>query len=357
MSLSSSILCLISAIAVFLSPAAALPADVGLGKSWEAGMAAIVKTATSQELKKLLVVVREDARSSADPQTPAVLGVLRKAMHKPLQAGGMTIVSSGQIAAEVAQQPVERLLTTEEVARWSKVEEFDAVVCADYRKRGRRRSVRLALVTESDRLLVRTVVLSTDQVLAALPANAASGLSGFSGSTSGSGVGAGSGSTSRSGSSTGKSAGTGESAAGKATGADAGDSTPPNEINKRILEFAISNLGKAVGSGICWELASEALKAAGAKPSQGNDWGDDLTLAQIQPGDIMEFQNVRFESGNAYQQLGAPGHTAIVKSVGNNSVVILHQNYGVRVVTTLELNFANQTQGEIRAYRAVPRNQ
>ncbi len=352
---SPGVLCLVSAIAVFLSPATVLPADPGLGKSWEAGMGAIVKIASTQELKRLLVVVREDARSSAEPQTPAVLGVLRKAMHKPLQAGGMSIVSSGQIAAEVAQQPAERLLTTEEVAQWGKVAEFDAVVCADYRKRGRRRSVRLALVTESDRLLVRTVVLSNDQVLAALPANAASGLSGFSGSTSG--VGAGSSSSSRSGSSTGKSAGTGESAAGSAAGADAGDSTPPNEINKRILEFAISNLGKAVGSGICWELASEALKAAGAKPSQGNDWGDDLTLAQIQPGDIMEFQNVRFESGNAYQQLGAPGHTAIVKSVGNNSVVILHQNYGVRVVTTLELNFANQTQGEIRAYRAIPRNQ
>ncbi len=71
-------------------------------------------------------------------------------------------------------------------------------------------------------------------------------------------------------------------------------SPPEASLNDRVLEFARSKLGQTVGDGQCTALAAEALRHAGAVRS-GRGWGEELvSLAEVRPGDILQFDGVTF---------------------------------------------------------------
>ena len=111
----------------------------------------------------------------------------------------------------------------------------------------------------------------------------------------------------------------------------------------RIVGYAQRLRGSRVGDGECSTLADGALRAAHAKSNSDYGvvtdtadyvWGTATTLANLQPGDIIQFRDYSFredvtESNGAtrWHTEGRPHHTAIVQSVdGNGAVTVLEQN-------------------------------
>ena len=131
---------------------------------------------------------------------------------------------------------------------------------------------------------------------------------------------------------------------------------PISEIQREVVNFAADNIGKTIGRGECWDLADQALRAAGAEPPKGYSFGDRIPLNEIQPGDILQFTSARFDEPGYWTIMGTPNHTAVVHAVGDTRAFILQQNFdGKRYVTTYDLNLNNQTSGQIEAFRPVPR--
>jgi len=132
---------------------------------------------------------------------------------------------------------------------------------------------------------------------------------------------------------------------------------PISEIQREVVNFAADNIGKRIGRGECWDLADQALRAAGAEPPKGYSFGDRIPLNEIQPGDILQFTSARFDEPGYWTIMGTPNHTAVVHAVGDTRAFILQQNFdGKRYVTTYDLNLNNQTSGQIEAFRPVPRD-
>ena len=131
---------------------------------------------------------------------------------------------------------------------------------------------------------------------------------------------------------------------------------PISEIQREVVSFAADNIGKRIGRGECWDLADQALRAAGAEPPKGYTFGDRIPLNEIQPGDILQFTSARFDEPGYWTIMGMPNHTAVVHAVGDTRAFILQQNFdGKRYVTTYDLNLNNQTSGQIEAFRPIPR--
>jgi len=152
-------------------------------------------------------------------------------------------------------------------------------------------------------------------------------------------------------------------AVGAATEANAEGTTVPrtprgpiSEIQREVVNFAADNVGKRVGRGECWDLADQALRAAGAEPPRGYTFGDRIPLTEIQPGDILQFTSARFDEPGYWTIMGMPNHTAVVHAVGDTRAFILQQNFnGQRHVTPYDLNLNNLTSGRLEAFRPVPR--
>jgi hypothetical protein len=129
-------------------------------------------------------------------------------------------------------------------------------------------------------------------------------------------------------------------------------------VNARIVEFVKSKQGKKVGHGECWDLAAEALTAAGATWDGQYTWGLEIDPLKdsVLPGDVIQFENVIFEweEGNAVNRETMPHHTAVIVEVKAPGVfVIAHQNYGPigRKVGTSDLVLARKTKGKLLVYR------
>jgi hypothetical protein len=131
-------------------------------------------------------------------------------------------------------------------------------------------------------------------------------------------------------------------------GVGAKKSAPPAapggaNVDAQIVAFAESKSGQRVGDGECFALAEQALKKAGAKSAadfgtvtKDGDykWGAQVALADVKPGDIVQFRDYEFTraeekedgSGSDWTE-GRRHHTAIVKSVdGNGLLTVLEQN-------------------------------
>lgn len=132
------------------------------------------------------------------------------------------------------------------------------------------------------------------------------------------------------------------------------------DINKQVLSFVDSVMGKTVGSGECWDLAQEALDLNGADWERPINFGRLLDPArdELLPGDIMQFKSVRLSAklpggGTMHQTLGAPDHTAVILKVeGKNRYRIAHQNSENKryvIATSLDLN--NMKSGRYWIYR------
>ncbi len=149
----------------------------------------------------------------------------------------------------------------------------------------------------------------------------------------------------------------GASAAEITTAASKDSPKAAGDLSQKVVDFAARSIGQQVGNGECWTLANEALKAAGAQPADGYTFGTPLSLNEIRPGDILQFTNARFEEPGYYVTMGAPNHTAVVYSISGERVFILQQNFnGKRTVGTFDIRFSTMTGGDVKAYRAVPRN-
>lgn len=149
----------------------------------------------------------------------------------------------------------------------------------------------------------------------------------------------------------------GPSASDITTAASKDSPKAAGDLSQKVVDFAVRNIGQQVGNGECWTLANEALKAAGAQPADGYTFGTPLSLNEIRPGDILQFTNARFEEPGYYVTMGAPNHTAVVYSISGERVFILQQNFnGKRTVGTFDIRFSTMTSGDLKAYRAVPRN-
>jgi hypothetical protein len=131
---------------------------------------------------------------------------------------------------------------------------------------------------------------------------------------------------------------------------------PISELQREVVNFAADNIGKRIGRGECWDLADQALRAAGAEPPKGYTFGDRIRLDEIQPGDILQFTTARFDEPGYWTIMGMPNHTAVVHAVGDTRAFILQQNFdGKRHVTPYDLNLNNLTSGRLEAFRPVPR--
>ncbi len=129
-------------------------------------------------------------------------------------------------------------------------------------------------------------------------------------------------------------------------------------VNARIVEFVKSKQGKKVGHGECWDLAAEALTAAGATWDGRYTWGVaiDPLKDSVLPGDVVQFENVIFEweEGNSVNREAMGHHTAVIIEVKAPGVfVIAHQNFGPngRKVGTTDLVLARKKKGKLTVYR------
>ena len=136
----------------------------------------------------------------------------------------------------------------------------------------------------------------------------------------------------------------------------------PN-ANKKVVEYVDSVIGKKVGRGECWDLASDALDYAGAYLDRSNQkkiyvFGKKLNPAKdkIYPGDILQFENVKLEytDGNTIYTETMSHHTAIIyKVLKNDTYTIAHQNtnFSGRKVGLSELRMGSIKTGTIIFYR------
>jgi hypothetical protein len=122
-----------------------------------------------------------------------------------------------------------------------------------------------------------------------------------------------------------------------------GSSHASPSVSVQVLGYARRHNGQRVGNGECATFANGALQAAHAKSNSDYGsvtdtadyiWGTATTLANLQPGDIIQFRDYSFredvtDSGGAtrWHTEDRPHHTAIVQSVdGDGAVTVLEQN-------------------------------
>lgn len=135
------------------------------------------------------------------------------------------------------------------------------------------------------------------------------------------------------------------------------DSVP--ELNKIVLDYAKSKLGKKVDRGECWDLAKAALDEAGASWDGMYKYGRKLSKTEcLSPGDIIQFENVivEFKDGDLTYKESMQHHTSIILQVyDKDHVELIHQNtaYTGRKVGTSDLRFSNIKKGKYTIYRPV----
>jgi hypothetical protein len=129
------------------------------------------------------------------------------------------------------------------------------------------------------------------------------------------------------------------------------------ELNKKIIEFVKSKVGKKVGRGECWDLAQIPLDENGAKWDHLFQFGKKIDPMKdvIFPGDIIQFEKVeiKYEIGNKVITEGFYQHTAIVYEVLDKGVYkIAQQNTEKgKKVTIDDLDLKNKTKGKILFFR------
>src|SRR5688572_29468842 len=132
-----------------------------------------------------------------------------------------------------------------------------------------------------------------------------------------------------------------------AIGLDARRATPARpttNIGSQVVRFSRQRMGQRVGDGECFALADRALRHAGARsaddygtivPDADYVWGALVSLADVRPGDVVQFRDYRYdrevETQNAAGSIVTntdfqerPHHTAIVERVdGNGAMTVL----------------------------------
>lgn len=130
------------------------------------------------------------------------------------------------------------------------------------------------------------------------------------------------------------------------------------ELNKYVVSFAHSQMGKQVDRGECWDLAAMALNKNNAEWDGEYVFGEEVDEQKecIYPGDIVQFEGVEIEytEGNTTHFESMGHHTAIIYLVkGKGKVRLIHQNTGFsgRKVGISNLDFSTIVAGEYTIYR------
>ena len=127
----------------------------------------------------------------------------------------------------------------------------------------------------------------------------------------------------------------------------------PSPTAKKIVEFAVQNMGKKIGDGQCWGLVNLAYRHAGIRHRGGYVWGRRIhwQTEGVRPGDIIQFANARYPY--AYTD---ENHTAIIlKVAGRSSVKVAHQHWnGIYRVTTTTIPLTYLRSGSQTVYRYEP---
>jgi hypothetical protein len=146
-------------------------------------------------------------------------------------------------------------------------------------------------------------------------------------------------------------------------GLDAKGGTPKQtqpSMADRIVSYSRSHYGERVGDGQCFALADNALRGAGARSAADYGritddadyvWGQAVTLANVQPGDIIQFRDYQYSwridrtDGSFQEEAGGrPHHTVVVERVhGNGALTVLEQNVEGSPVRRTKLYFATGT--------------
>jgi hypothetical protein len=148
---------------------------------------------------------------------------------------------------------------------------------------------------------------------------------------------------------------------------------PKSGVSELIVKYGNTHVGHKVPHtrGECWDLPNEALRFAKAKtPSELGQglyvWGNEVSLDDAQPGDILQFDRVKVKrswvlpDGRAAREELNFGrrHSAIIERVepGRKFTTLnLHVNRKVTVQRiVMYLSTENIAQGEIHVYRPVP---
>lgn len=134
------------------------------------------------------------------------------------------------------------------------------------------------------------------------------------------------------------------------------DSVPV--LNKQIITFINTKIGKTVGKGECWDVAAEALNKVNAKWDGNYKFGKEVNYKKdcVYPGDIMQFENVvlKYSVGSKQFMEKMTHHTAIVYEVkGKEELVMADQNTGRsgKKVGLSPFNFKDMTKGSFKVFR------
>ena len=135
------------------------------------------------------------------------------------------------------------------------------------------------------------------------------------------------------------------------------------DVNRKIVEYVDTVIGKKVGRGECWDLASAAMNHADAFLDRSSQetiyvFGKEIDPDKVKvlPGDIIQFENVRMEyaRGNAVYTETMLHHTAIVyELLGQNYFKLAHQNtsFSGKKVGISEFALADVKKGDVIIYR------
>ena len=136
------------------------------------------------------------------------------------------------------------------------------------------------------------------------------------------------------------------------------DSIP--SLNKQILEYVKTTIGKKVDRGECWDLANQALTHINADWDHKYKYGKLVNPKKdvIYPGDIIQFEGVKvkYKVGNTTYTEDMGHHTAIIYQVIDKNVYELaHQNTGFsgRKVGLSKLDISTITKGRMSIYRPI----
>jgi hypothetical protein len=130
------------------------------------------------------------------------------------------------------------------------------------------------------------------------------------------------------------------------------------ELNKEIIKYVDSVIGKKVERGECWDLANQALIKVGADWDREYKYGKkiDPRIDKVYPGDLIQFEKVtvKYTQGNATYTEIMEHHTAIVYKVIEKGVYELaHQNteFSGRKVGISKLDINTVVHGKMYFYR------
>lgn len=136
------------------------------------------------------------------------------------------------------------------------------------------------------------------------------------------------------------------------------NSDPIPKLNEKIIRFVNTHVGKRVGDGQCWSLASAALNAVNANWDHEYKFGREINPLRepVFSGDIIQFEDVtiKYREKNTLQiERYSPQHTAIIYRVKDNgNYTIAHQNVnGVMELMFSELHLNAVIRGTYKIFR------